>query len=61
MTYTAEEKWREAKREAEVRERVYPRWIRDGRTTMQEAKIRLDIMKEMAEDYHALMVKERLL
>jgi hypothetical protein len=55
MTYSAEEKLREIRREIEMRKYVY------GRTSTispHEAKFRIDIMEEIAEDYRKLAEAE---
>lgn len=46
----------ELKRELQVREDVYPKWIRSGRLTAQTAKHRIDAIKraiELVELHHA--------
>lgn len=61
MTFTAEEKWIEARRELKMRMRVYPRMIEAGDLSEQAAKQRIGIMQEIAEDYEKLAVGDRLL
>jgi hypothetical protein len=58
MTFTAEEKLREVRREVKMRKLVYAR--RDMMPP-HEAKYKIDIMQEIAEDYEKLAQKERLL
>jgi hypothetical protein len=57
MSFTAEEKRREALREVAMRKAVYAR----RGVNPQEAKYRIDIMAEIADDYDKLAQKERLL
>jgi hypothetical protein len=57
VKFTAEQKHTEALRELAMRKTVY------ARTGMapHEAKYKIEIMEEIAEDYRALAEKERLL
>jgi hypothetical protein len=48
---SAREKWQEAKREAALRRRVYPRWVEEGKMKMHQADLHIAIMDEIAEDY----------
>jgi hypothetical protein len=57
MKYSALEKHREAAREMEMRKTVYARL----RMSPSEAKRKIEIMEEIANDYRALADKERLL
>lgn len=57
MTFTAEEKWREAVRELQMRKSVYARTGMDP----SEAKRKIAIMEEIAADYDKLAQRERLL
>jgi hypothetical protein len=61
--YTAEQKHKELRREIAFRARVYPREIAKQRMTQREANERIEIMREIAEEYHdkAVANKERLL
>lgn len=54
----ASEKYACAVREAELRRRVYPRWISDGRMTQAAADREIALMDEIARDYLALTGKE---
>ena len=38
-------------REIKMRERVYPRWVADGRMTAEKAEHELAVMKEVWSDY----------
>jgi len=44
-----------------MRERVYPRWIDEGRISKQKAQQEIAIMKAIADDYRAASEKERLI
>jgi len=61
--YTAEQKHKEIRRELAFRRSVYPREIAKQRMTQQEANERIEIMREIAEEYHDMAVanRERLL
>ena len=48
---SAREKYLEAKREAALRRRVYPRWVEEGRMKMHQAELQILIMDQIAEDY----------
>lgn len=58
---TAAEKAVCAEREAQMRRRVYPRWVADGRMTQAKANAEIATMEAIAADYRAMMEKERLL
>ncbi len=59
MTYTAEEKAKEAEREVAMRERVYSRWVADKRMSQADADRKLAIMREVAEDYRRDAVAQK--
>jgi signal recognition particle subunit SEC65 len=59
--YTNAEKAKEARREALLRERVYPRWVEQGRLSKDTAARQLAIMEEIAQDLAQLAEKDRLL
>ena len=59
--YTAHEKRDEVLREVKFRERVYQRLVNTGGMTEQLAAKRINIMKQIADDYADLAKKERLL
>lgn len=61
MTYTAEEKFREAARELLMRTRVYPRMIAQEKMTAKDAAEKIALMQEIAAEYEELAKKERLL
>jgi hypothetical protein len=61
MAFTALEKQKEAEREARMRERVFASLVRNGGMSQSAADRRIAIMKSIAEDYAALVEKERLL
>lgn len=42
-----------AEREVRQRQRVYPRWVQDGRMTADFARRQTEIMQAIAEDYRA--------
>jgi len=60
-TYTAEEKFRCAAREWEMRRRVYPRWIEQGKMTAEKSAWEIGMMAAIADDYRELTAKGRLL
>jgi hypothetical protein len=60
MTFTAEEKFKCAVRELEMRRRVYPRWLEQGSMTEKKSERELALMAEIADDYRELALKERL-
>jgi hypothetical protein len=49
--YTDREKWQAAKRETNLRRRVYPGLVERGRMTKQEADIQIALMDAIADDY----------
>jgi hypothetical protein len=51
---SAREKFYEAKREAALRRRVYPRWVEAGKMKMHQAELQILIMDAIAEDYRLL-------
>jgi hypothetical protein len=51
MTFTIEDKYREVVRELTMRRSVYPRWIKEGRLTREQAERQIEIMVEIALDY----------
>jgi hypothetical protein len=51
MAFTAQEKYREAAREAMVRQKVYADLIKKGTLSPEEAERRIAIMREIATDY----------
>ncbi len=55
--FTAEEKYKEALRELQMRKTVYARHAMDP----AEARRKIAIMQEIADDYHKLAQQERLL
>ena len=61
MVFTAEQKQREIVRELKLRQRVYPRWVADGRLSVNDARRQIEIMTEIAQDYEKLSLQERLL
>ena len=61
MSYTTQNKIDEVLREIKFRERVYGRLVNTGAKTQQEMTKRIEIMKEIAEDYRNVAKAERLL
>lgn len=51
--FSAKEKAGAAEREVRQRQRVYPRWVADGRMTQEFADRQIAIMREIAADYLA--------
>jgi hypothetical protein len=60
-SFTALQKMEAAEREVKQRMRVYPRLIRQGKMTREQATYETDIMRAIARDYLQLSAKERLL
>lgn len=48
---TTEEKMKEIQRELNMRKRVFPTWVLQGRITQQVADKRIKIMEDIFEDY----------
>jgi hypothetical protein len=48
---TAIQKHAEAKREAAMRRRLYPRWVSEGRMKQEAADTQIAIMEAIVEDY----------
>ena len=59
--YNAEEKRRAIERELDYRRYVYPKRVLAGRMTQRQADKQIRIFEEIAGDYTAAEVKERLL
>lgn len=51
MMFSEQEKAECAKREVKMRERVYPRWVQQGKMTQQQADLEIAMMREIAEEY----------
>jgi hypothetical protein len=49
--FTRDQKLREVEREIEMRKRLYPRWVREGRLTAEQADRAIGIMQSVAADY----------
>lgn len=60
-TFSAMEKQACAERELKMRERVYPRWVENGRMTQAKADQEIAIMREIAAEYAEKAQGERLL
>ncbi len=58
---TNDEKLKCLEREIKMRERVYPRWVEEGRMSQKFADRELASMREIADDYRATAEKERLI
>jgi len=56
---TAIEKLQEIDREVAMRQRVYDRFVREGRMTVPEAARKIGIMKAIAEDYRGMRGAKR--
>lgn len=48
---TTEEKMKEIQRELNMRKRVFPAWVLQGRITQQVADKRIKIMEDIFKDY----------
>jgi hypothetical protein len=60
-TFTAAEKLKAIRRELQMRNRVYARWVFDGKMTPHQAAHEIAVMEAIAEDYEKLAQQERLL
>lgn len=49
--YSRDQKLREVEREVQMRKRLYPRWVREGRMTAEQADRAIGIMEAVAADY----------
>lgn len=49
--FTAEQKLKCAARECEMRQRVYPRLVEQGKMTQEKADLEIAMMAEIADDY----------
>ena len=56
---TSYEKWQCAERELVYRRRAYPRLILKGKLTRERAKLQIELMEEIAADYHTLSETEK--
>jgi len=61
VTFTAEDKRKCAQRELQMRLKVYPRWINEGRISHEKASREIELMEAIVRDYVALEKKELLL
>lgn len=52
MTYSAREKALCAEREVRQRQRVYPRFVAEGRMKLDQAEYQIAVMQAIAEDYN---------
>lgn len=53
LTFTVADKLACAKRELAMRERVYPRWVKDQRMTKENSEKEIAIMRAIVADYQA--------
>lgn len=58
MTYTNNDKFKCARRELEMRQRVYPGMIERGNLDPRKAQSELDTMRAIMDDYAALAFEE---
>lgn len=58
---TAADKLACVEREIKMRQRVYPRWIEDGRMSAGKAAHEIACMEAIADDYRKAAAGERLL
>lgn len=61
LKFTAEQKFRCAAREWEMRKRVYPRLVTQGKMTHENADLEIAMMAEIADDYRERALTDRLL
>ena len=54
MSFSAKDKAEVAEREVKQRQRVYPRWVGEGRMTQQFADRQIAVMDEIAREYRAV-------
>lgn len=59
--YSADEKAKVARREALMRERVYDRWVKQGKMSRDKAAHEIAVMTEIANDYLEQAKREQLL
>ena len=59
--HSAGQKQRAVMRELQMRRRVYPRWVEQGRMSPHQAAEEISLMEAILEDYNQLVSKERLL
>lgn len=59
VVVTAADKLACAKRELKMRERVYPRWVADGRLTAEHAAREIAAMAAIVTDYEAQMLAQQ--
>jgi hypothetical protein len=58
---TAADKLKCAERELKMRQRVYERWVEEGKMSAGKAAHEIACMEEIVADYKAAVEKERLL
>jgi hypothetical protein len=58
---TESDKYACAKRELAMRQRVYPRWVEQGRMTQTKADAEIACMSAIVEDYRKICEGERLI
>lgn len=59
-TFTAAEKRAEVQRELQIRRKLFPGWVSSGRITQEVADRRIAILEEIARDYQANDLFERV-
>ena len=59
--FTAREKADEAQRELVLRERVYSRYVQEGRMSAGVSDRRIALMKQIRDDYRKIEESERLI
>lgn len=59
MTFTALEKFGEARREVAMRRRVYPHFVERGKLKQEDADRQIAVMEAIAEDYRPAAEEEK--
>lgn len=58
MSVTTKEKYKEIKRELDLRKNCYPKWVLQGRMTQQIADKHIEVMEAILKDYEEKLKQE---
>jgi len=58
MSVTTKEKYKEIKRELDLRKNCYPKWVLQGRMTQQIADKHIEVMEATLKDYEEKLKQE---